>query len=654
MAASSKCCACNGPNAVCKGCSCVKNESPCSSCLPGRSGSCHNGGNVLPDHSRSASPTPCGLSPVVPSLPAASSLPGPLSLPSLDDICHLRVPVLFHVPKGARNSWSGVLSSAIEMVIARPLDMEVWTKLFMLPKCILFLPPFRQRRTEKDLVDIVNERLLDWRSGDYLSLWAQVSSRASAASSSTSSTPSNVRRARRATESGLYQKAIQALSSRGLVTPSQESRDALLLKHPQCPPPSLPNPSHLSVHSSSSPLSSPRPSVPPPPSSSPPCPPPPSSPSSLSTPPSPSLPPCPSVPPSSSSPCPFPSSSSPPSLSSPPPSLPLFLPASVLSSIKSFPTDTAPGPSGLRASHLKEAVCCPSPSRAQATLLQLSHLINFLSSGACPPPIVPYLCGATLLASPKKSGGLRPIAIGEVIRRLVSKCLASFIMPQVRQSLPPHQLGVGVSNGAESLVHSLKLLLSNPSVPPLSQCCLLLDFSNAFNSIDRSALFREVRSRFPSLSPWLECCYGAQPNLLFGEYTLLSCAGVQQGDPLGPLAFSILLHPIIERVQQEVPGLLLNAWYLDDGILTGPPADLLSALNIIEDMGPPCGLHLNHSKSLLFLPSGVDSSQSSLPSDIPVTSLGFVLLGSPIGPPEFCCESISKRLDKAKESVKLL
>uniref|UniRef100_A0A1X7T7L2 Reverse transcriptase domain-containing protein n=1 Tax=Amphimedon queenslandica TaxID=400682 RepID=A0A1X7T7L2_AMPQE len=142
------------------------------------------------------------------------------------------------------------------------------------------------------------------------------------------------------------------------------------------------------------------------------------------------------------------------------------------------------------------------------------------------------------------------------------------------------------------------LLLCNPSVPHLIQCCLL-DFSNAFNIIHRSSLFRKVRSRFPSLSPWWECYYGAQPYIHFGEYTLLSCAGVQQGDFLGPLAFSILLHPIIERVQCKIPGLLLNAWYLDDGILTGPPAYLLSALNIIEDMCPPCGLYLNHSKSRL-------------------------------------------------------
>ena len=151
-------------------------------------------------------------------------------------------------------------------------------------------------------------------------------------------------------------------------------------------------------------------------------------------------------------------------------------------------------------------------------------------------------------------------------------------MPQVRSALPPHQLGVVVSNGAESLVHSLKLLLSNTSIPQSSQCCLLLDFSNAFNCIDRSFLFHETRSHFPALSHWLELSYGFQPILLFGDYSILSCTGVQQGDPLGPLAFSILLQPIIERIQDEVPGLNLNGWYLDDGILCGSLSDLQAAL----------------------------------------------------------------------------
>ena len=71
---------------------------------------------------------------------------------------------------------------------------------------------------------------------------------------------------------------------------------------------------------------------------------------------------------------------------------------------------------------------------------------------------------------------------------------------------------------------------------------------------------------------------------------------------MGPLAFALALHPIIERIAEELPSLLMNVWYLDDGTLCGSGEDLLlKALNIIEEDGPSRGLHLNRSKSLLLL-----------------------------------------------------
>ena len=111
-------------------------------------------------------------------------------------------------------------------------------------------------------------------------------------------------------------------------------------------------------------------------------------------------------------------------------------------------------------------------------------------------------------------------------------------------------------------LHSLASLLNDCSIPPESRCTLLVDFSNAFNSIDRGLMFEEARARIPSMSSWLECCYGSQPVLFLGEHTILSCCGVQQGDPLGPLGFAVALHPIVERINREVPGLLLNSWYI--------------------------------------------------------------------------------------------
>ena len=99
---------------------------------------------------------------------------------------------------------------------------------------------------------------------------------------------------------------------------------------------------------------------------------------------------------------------------------------------------------------------------------------------------------------------------------------------------------------------------------------------------------------------------------------------VQQGDPLGPLCFALTLQPVIQRINEDVPNLLCNAWYLDDGTLCGTPQDLAAALRIIEEEGPLRGLHVNGSKSLLYIPPGDDPHQNKLPPDIPISSSGFL------------------------------
>ena len=137
-------------------------------------------------------------------------------------------------------------------------------------------------------------------------------------------------------------------------------------------------------------------------------------------------------------------------------------------------------------------------------------------------------------------------------------------------------------------------------------------------------------------------------NVMKGSDTILSCCGVQQGDPLGHLGFAITLQPIVERIKAEVPGLILNSWYVDDGTLMGSAEDLAKALNIIESDGPAVGLVLNRSKSLLYIPQDDVVSASPLPPDIPVTRQGFTLLGCPIGPPSFCEESLLHNVEKIK------
>ena len=346
-----------------------------------------------------------------------------------------------------------------------------------------------------------------------------------------------------------------------------------------------------------------------------------------------------------------PQSPPPPPLTSPTPPSAQVTEADVARALRSFPTDSAPGPSLLRANHLKEAVFCPSPDRGNKALLSITATVNHLCAGRGPPDVIPHLCGATLLATNKKGGGHRPIAVGEVLRRLVSKCLSRSAQSAAHRILTPLQVGVGVKGGCEAIVHAVSRTLEDPTLPPDSKWTLLLDFSNAFNSISRASMFSEVRSRIPSLSAWVESCYGSQPLLHFGEHTILSRCGVQQGDPLGPLLFSLTLHPIVERIKREVLSLNTNVWYLDDGTLCGYPEDLQSALNIVEEDGPARGLLLNRSKSLLFVPADADASNNPLPPEIPICRSGFCLLGAPIGPPAFCELTVMKRVENIRAAV---
>ena len=100
--------------------------------------------------------------------------------------------------------------------------------------------------------------------------------------------------------------------------------------------------------------------------------------------------------------------------------------------------------------------------------------------------------------------------------------------------------------------------------------------------------------------------------------------------------------------------MLCNAWYLDDGTLCGTPQDLAAALKIIEEEGPLRGLHVNRSKSLLYIPPGDDPHQNKLPPDVPISSSGFCLLGVPLGSDTFREHIVLGRVEKIRRSLECL
>ena len=73
-----------------------------------------------------------------------------------------------------------------------------------------------------------------------------------------------------------------------------------------------------------------------------------------------------------------------------------------------------------------------------------------------------------------------------------------------------------------------------------------------------------------------------------------SDSGVQQGDPFGPLHFSIAIHDIASSMKSN-----LNVWYLDDATIAGGRRSVCDDIKRCSCMLADIGLFLNPSKSEL-------------------------------------------------------
>ena len=172
----------------------------------------------------------------------------------------------------------------------------------------------------------------------------------------------------------------------------------------------------------------------------------------------------------------------------------------------------------------------------------------------------PFFFGATLTGLGKKDGGIRPIAVGCVLRRLAAKCLCASVFDDMGSLLFPHQLGFGSAMGVETAFHTARAFLSKLE----DDLIIKLDFGNAFNNIRRDKMLHSVLSKAPELLPLAHCSYQYPSFLFFGEFSFSSAEGVQQGVPLGPLLFCLAIHDTIVSLKSE-----FNVLYLEDGTLGG-------------------------------------------------------------------------------------
>ena len=131
-------------------------------------------------------------------------------------------------------------------------------------------------------------------------------------------------------------------------------------------------------------------------------------------------------------------------------------------------------------------------------------------------------------------------------------------------------------------------------------------------------------------------------------YDIYIYIGVQQGDSLGPLLFSLVLMEFLDDLG-PLPDVKLKLWYWDDGSFLGQRASVACLLDVLLSKGSSFDLHINLNKCEVFWPSG-DQNFPTFATEIQrsVQVYGGVdFLGCPLyGSSSYVTEFVSQRLDK--------
>ena len=286
----------------------------------------------------------------------------------------------------------------------------------------------------------------------------------------------------------------------------------------------------------------------------------------------------------------------------------------------------------------------------------LRCLVKLYAGGRAPLSISKFLASGNLVALNKTTeaskSDIRPIAVGKTLRRLTAQCLCITIRENASDLFQPLQVGVACQSGSECIIHGLRKCIDD-HWDDVDFVVFKVDMRNALNMVSRQAILDECATFFPEILPWVVWCYGTHPLLWHPQDQLCSELGVQQGDRLGPLLFSLVLQKLAASIDanDECIDLLFHAWYLDDGVLAGNRLAVLRAFFLIQELVPALGFHINLGKCELFARSG----NTLFPSAILCSTLpNLVILGAPVGDYIHCSRVIEELCTQAKPLLQCL
>ena len=132
----------------------------------------------------------------------------------------------------------------------------------------------------------------------------------------------------------------------------------------------------------------------------------------------------------------------------------------------------------------------------------------------------------------------------------------------------------GVEAGIEAAIHSMRAIYSENE----SEGMLLIDASNAFNSLNRNVALHNIGVICPSFHQFMKNSYQSPAKLFVSDINakasptvIYSKEGATQGDPAAMAMYALGTRPLIDEVGKNSTGqgFYKQVWYADDASAAG-------------------------------------------------------------------------------------
>ena len=230
---------------------------------------------------------------------------------------------------------------------------------------------------------------------------------------------------------------------------------------------------------------------------------------------------------------------------------------------------------------------------------EIATLAKRLATDTIPHDYISTLLACRLVPLKKKDNGIRPVGVGECLRRIIGKTITGLLKEDIIHAVGTLQTCAGLESGIEAAIHAVRKSFEEDN----SERLLLVDADNAFNKLNRKVSLENIKRLCPPMYTYLHNSYNI-PAMLYlenGDH-ILSQESVTQGDNAAMAMYALSTRPLIQALSKQTANdEVKQVWYADDSSAVGSLAGVKKWWEYLQANGPDFGYCPKPAKTILLI-----------------------------------------------------